>query len=93
MIVHIRYHNVLRHRTGVKEETVRLPNGAHLGSLLESLAERHGQALRDMVFAPDGAISTHLVVMRNGKLVPHDSSDEWLSDGDELMLFPVISGG
>jgi molybdopterin converting factor small subunit len=91
--VSVRYHNMLRHRTGVEGEVVELPDGTDLSAVLEILAERHGQSLRQMLFAPDGSVSPHLVIFGNGQLLPQDQRLSPLSDGDELMLFPAISGG
>ncbi|MBL7183655.1 MAG: MoaD/ThiS family protein [Anaerolineae bacterium] len=91
--VTVRYHNLLRRMTGVKEETISLPVGASLRDALEHLAQRHGPALQEMLFEPDGGISVHLVIFRNRQLVRPDQHDAPLTDGEELMLFPAIAGG
>ena len=52
----VRYYNVLRHRTGVEQETIVLPAGAELHSALAHLAERHGPQLRTMLFGLKSAI-------------------------------------
>jgi MoaD family protein len=91
--VSVRYHNMLRRRTGVEQETITLPEGTALRTALERLADRHGSHLREMLFAPEGDVASHLVIFRNRKLMAHDQHDEPLSDGDELMLFPAIAGG
>ena len=91
--VSVRYHNMLRRRAGVEQETITLGEGASLRAGLNHLADRHGPHLQQMLFSPQGDIVSHLVVFRNRKLVPHKRFDEPLSDGDELMLFPAIAGG
>jgi len=91
--VHIIYHNMLRRRTGVERETIELPAGASLYGTLENVAARYGSHLREMLFAPDGTVANHLVVFRNGQLAREDARTVQLVDGDELMLFPAISGG
>jgi molybdopterin converting factor small subunit len=91
--VGVRYYNVFRLRIGIERETIVLPEGTSLRSALERLAERHGSVLRQMLFAPDGRVASHLVVFRNRKLVPHDERHAPLADGDELMLFPAVAGG
>ena len=91
--VTVRYHNLLRRMTGVKEETISLPVGASLRDALEHLAQRHGPALQEMLFEPDGGISLHLAVFYNRQLVRPDQHDAPLSADDELMLFPAIAGG
>lgn len=91
--VSIRYYNMLRRSTGVDWEPVTLPQGASIRAALEYLAERHGPDLAQMLFAPGGSVASHLVIFRNRKLVPQDQHHLLLADGDELMLFPAISGG
>ena len=91
--VSVRYYNMLRHRTGVERETIALPSGTVLRAALECLADRHGPHLREMLFAPEGSVVSHLVIFRNRKLVLQDQHHLSLADGDELMLFPAISGG
>jgi molybdopterin converting factor small subunit len=46
-----------------------------------------------MLFGPEGQVSTHLVVFHNQQLAPRGEGNLPLADGDELMLFPAISGG
>ena len=89
----VRYHNLLRRTTGLAEETVALGEGTSVGDLLLHLAQRHGAPLREMLLEPEGGISLHLVVFCNQRLVRRDGYDGLLSHGDEMMLFPAISGG
>ena len=91
--VSISYHNMLRRRTGVERETIQLPAGTPLYGVLEQVADRYGAHLREMLFAPDGTVASHLVVFHNGQLARQDARTLQLVDGDELMLFPAISGG
>ena len=90
--VGVRYHNMLRHRAGVEHETIALAEGT-LRAALEHLADRHGPRLREMLFAPDGGVASHIVIFRNRKLVPQGQHHLSLANGDELMLFPAIAGG
>ena len=90
--VSVRYHNVLRQITGVIRETIITPEGSLL-AVLRQLAGAHGPALEALLFGQDDAISDHLVIFCNQKLVPSGQRDITLADGDELMLFPAISGG
>jgi MoaD family protein len=91
--VSVRYHNMLRHRTGVEREVIELSEGTNLPGALEVLAERHGQDLREMLFSSRGGVSPHLVIFRNGRLVAQDQRLSTLKNEDELALFPAISGG
>ncbi len=49
--------------------------------------------LRDRVL-DDGEVADHINVLRNGRNVYHDDGlSETLESGDELALFPPVSGG
>ena len=91
--VTVRYHNLLRRVAGLAEETITLPAGTSLRDALERLAQRHGPALREMLFEPAGGVSLHLAVFCNRQLVRSDQRDSPLTYGDELMLFPAVAGG
>lgn len=87
------YHNLLRRTTGLARETITLPEGTSLRGALLYLAQRHGSSLQKMLFEPEGDVSVHLVVFRDKRLLRPDQHDAVLCDGEELMLFPAISGG
>jgi molybdopterin converting factor small subunit len=99
--VNVRYYNMLRNTTGVQGESVALPPGTTLRAALEDLITLHGPRLREMLFTPDGELSSHLVIFHNQRLVRQDHDRSLgdpgpglsLADGDELMLFPAIAGG
>jgi len=93
MKVQVTYHNMLRRRTRVERETIQLPAETSLYGALQKVADHYGPPLREMLFAPDGTVANHLVVFRNGQLARQDARTVQLADGDELMLFPAISGG
>lgn len=91
--VRIRYYNVFRRAAGVEVEDLRLPSESSVRDALDQLPTTSSAALRDLLFTPDQEIVSHLVVFRNGKLVTHDQFDTELAHGDELKLFPAVSGG
>ncbi len=53
------------------------------------LEHRPGMTVAD-VLRELGLLSTEYVVARNGRVV---AEDEPVEDGDELLLYPVVSGG
>ena len=87
------YHNMLRRRIGVAAEALELPERSSLLRALETIGRRYEPALSQMLFNPDGTVASHLVIFRNGKLARDDPATITLSNGDELLLFPSISGG
>jgi len=66
--------------------------GDTVGDALDALLEAHPD-LRDRVIE-DGEIADHINVLRNGRNVIHgEGLDATLTEGDELALFPPVSGG
>lgn len=90
--VNIQYHNILRRGAGVDEERVLLPKGSSVADALGQLSTAR-TALRSLLFTKEGGVAPHVVVFRNRRLVPHDQFATELRDGDELKLFPAVSGG
>ncbi|BES82432.1 MoaD/ThiS family protein [Pyrodictium abyssi] len=61
-----------------------------IGSPSEKLVEhREGMTVGD-VLRELGLLSSEYVVARNGRVV---AEDEPVEDGDEIVLYPVVSGG
>lgn len=66
--------------------------GDTVGDALDALLGAR-PALRDRVIE-DGDIADHVNVLRNGRSVRHDDGmNATLEPGDELALFPPVSGG
>jgi MoaD family protein len=93
IVVNVRYHNILRRAAGVEVREISLPGGVSVRDALEALSADADEALRSLLFTSEGDVVSYLVVFRNQKLVPHDRFDTRLADGDELKLFPAVSGG
>lgn len=67
--------------------------GDTVGDALDALLADH-PALGDRVLDADGEVADHINVLRNGRSVHHDEGlDATLESGDELALFPPVSGG
>ncbi len=59
------------------------------GSRIWRVEYRRGLTIRE-VLESLGLLSNEYVVARNGEIV---AEDEGVSDGDEIVLYPVVSGG
>jgi molybdopterin synthase sulfur carrier subunit len=76
-----------------REIRVDVDAGATVGDALDELFESH-PALRDRVLDDAGNVADHINVLRNGANVDGDEGLETtLESGDELALFPPVSGG
>jgi molybdopterin converting factor small subunit len=91
--VTVYYYNMLRLHTGLAQERLELPEGTEVAAAIRHLAERHGPALAELLLSPSGGLASHLVVFVNQQLVFPGGPAGLLADGDEVKLFPAISGG
>lgn len=91
--VTVRYYNILRQRAGLDCEQLELPGDIDVSAAIRHLAGRHGPGLAAMLLSPGGEISSYLVIFLNQELVFPGRHSPSLADGDELKLFPAISGG
>ncbi len=91
--VTVRCQNMLRRHTGLACERLEVPEGTEVAVALRRLAERHGPAFAEMLLSPSGGLASHLVVFVNQQLVFPGGPAPPLADGDEVKLFPAISGG
>jgi MoaD family protein len=91
--VTVHYYNMLRHHTGLASERLELPEGTEVLAVIRRLADRYGPAFAELLLSPSGGLAAHLVVFVNQQLVCPAKHVPPLADGDELKLFPAISGG
>lgn len=91
--ISVRYHNLLRRAAGTESQELSLPKDASVADALDALAAVSRPSLVSLLFTVDGSVVPYLVLFRNQKLVTHDQFGIELEDGDELQLFPAVSGG
>jgi sulfur-carrier protein len=69
------------------------PDGTSMKELLKSLRQKAGES-ENQLFSREGELHSHLVLMMNGtRIYEEDIESIILSEGDEIALFPPVSGG
>ena len=91
--VTVHYYNMLRLHAGLASERLELPAGTEVVDAIRVLADRHGTVFAEMLLSPSGGLASHLVVFVNQQLAFPGGPVPPLAAGDEVKLFPAISGG
>lgn len=84
----------LAETAGDSEITVDVDPPATVGDALDALVEAH-PALADQVLDDEGSIQDHIRLLHEGRdpFVEADGLETTVEAGDELALFPPVSGG
>ena len=83
----------LSEAAGTKEADVSVAAGATVGDALDALVESHPD-LRERVLDDDGDLLDHVNLLRNGTNIHNENGlATEVEAGDELALFPPVSGG
>ena len=92
MNIHVEYSAQSRLCAGCSEESFQIEEGAGLVDLLKAIAERHGAAMRDLLFYENGALSRSMLYF-----VDDEQADAQmpclLTDGARVSLLSPVSGG
>ncbi len=90
--INIRFSSALRAPTGETRATVDCAGNAK--SALDSLCEKYGDAFRKKVFDEEGNLRGHVAVYKNGEDLRFSQGLQTsVSEGDELLILPAVSGG
>jgi molybdopterin synthase sulfur carrier subunit len=69
------------------------PSGTGLATLIREVARKSPDGY-DAIFDEHGAFREFVILMRNGKRVEAaDAEKTGVADGDEIAVFPPVSGG
>jgi MoaD family protein len=88
--VSVKYHNIVADFVGRREERREMAAGATIRDFLGTLAAE-STSFKKLAFTTEGQASGHVRLFRNGQAVL--DLDEPLVEGDEMRVFPTISGG
>jgi MoaD family protein len=93
--VRVQYLGYIRNMLGKREDEFELREGTFLSELLSKLAGIYGEAFRKEVFEPGlKDVKTGFVVTVNGVLIGQlGGVNTKLSDGDNVVLMSLMSGG
>lgn len=92
LTVQIRYFGILAARAGTRSESVRVPAGSRVSGLLRQMAQAHSDTLGAALF-PCDTLSALIQVFHNGLPLGGGGLEAALADGDEVLIFPLVSGG
>lgn len=92
MRVRVRYHGILAFYSGHKMAEVEAPEGATIAGFLEHLTAINPPEFKGAIRQGDG-YHAFLRILHNGRLLGEDQLGQKLAEGDEVSLFPAISGG
>ena len=88
--IRVRFFNIVADQAGRRVEERRVSDGSTIADLLRDLAAEH-PALSRYASAGDRSSSNPFRLFRNERIVL--DAGEPLADGDEIRIFPIISGG
>lgn len=88
--MHWRLFADLAETAGSKE--VDVEGGETVGEALDALLAAHPE-LEDQVLDESGEVRDHVNVLRNGEALAAEELETPIAEGDELALFPPVSGG
>jgi molybdopterin converting factor small subunit len=92
MNVTVKYMAQIKTAAGTGAEVVHLAQACSVRDVLRVLVERHGSALRQLLFTAEGQLQPTILLFVNDDQV-QQPDQTWLGDGDRLTLLSPIAGG
>jgi molybdopterin synthase sulfur carrier subunit len=93
--VKVHFFAAVRELVGLREETLELPNGGTVRSLLDLLVEKHGQDLRNYIYdAKSDELRRSLQILVGDRPTSAlNGLSTVLTDGCVLAIIPPVGGG
>lgn len=92
MNIRVSYFGQARHVTGVECEDIEVDTGATVSDVMRKVVEKHGEPLRNILLADDGALRKSVLIPVNDDATRGELLGA-LKDNDEVSIFPALSGG
>lgn len=75
-----------------KEGDIDIIPGATIHSILEQLSG-DDEKKRSLLFDDSGAIRRYVIILKNKERILNEERDSIVQDGDEIIIYPPVSGG
>ena len=92
MHVVVSYYGQAGHAVGIDRERLEIEPETTLRQVCAEVARRHGPALAELVFSPEGNLRGDMLVSVNDEVVDKQL-DPVLKAGDEITFVTALSGG
>ena len=93
MTLTVTYTGQLAEAAGTSEEELEIESGEKLRSVIDTLAERHGEKFSTLLRDDSGQVRSTVLVVLDGAQATGDKDDLPLKDVRDLMLMTPIAGG
>ncbi len=90
MNIKISYYGQSRQLAGKGDEQLEVEDNVTADAVLRILSEKYGESFSTLILSEDGTLRKSILLSVNDEAV---ESDSVLSDGDEMSLYPALSGG
>ncbi len=80
-------------RAAAGSNLVEIEGASDLGSLFEALAKKFGKKLSQQLYADGKELRDSVKVLVNGEVAEAREPGTPLKDGDQVTIFPPVSGG
>ena len=96
-MIRVKVHTILglKEIIGQREIEISIPEGSTLEELLLQMVRKWGETLSSYLFEPGSTrLLSHIRLLVNGRDIAFlNDMETILQEGDEILIFPPVSGG